>query len=432
MAHSFRGNRTLIVNRTYEIPAEPAAGSLFGNLPSKFTGEVLRWFISSAGTEGYRIEATECTAAAPPAFKAPTLTPMPSGISVIISLIPTGIGCAIGGYAGDAGPATTLLAAAADLVVTNPNALNASNFIATDKKIIYTEGFSLDLFSAGKACLFVPNSNAIGVIIEKAGDDEVAKVLNLLNTVRAVHGIDIIDYIVTDQEIGVRCLRHDSGAYTGSIDRPDVLLDAGRRLLSAGATALAVTTNVRDLPAEAYARHFSGSHPNPVGGAEAVVSHLITRTLGVPAAHAPMINFKHLPEGYDVVDARSAGEFASTSGLACVLIGLRKAPQLQARSGCGTSITVGIDDVLAVIAPATALGSVPVLAAAERRTPIVAVAANTTILDVTASRLGLPGVIEVDNYLEAAGAILALRAGVSVESVRRPLPTFGVNEKLEH
>jgi hypothetical protein len=420
----------LIVNRTHEVPADSAAGSLLGNLSSKFTGEVLRWFISSAGTEGYRIEATECTASAPPAFKAPEFSPIASGISVIVSLIPTGIGCAIGGYAGDAGPATMLLASAADLVVTNPNAINASNFIAADNRVIYTEGFSLDLFSAGKACLFVPNANAIGVIIEKASDSAIARILNLLNTVRAVHGVNIIDYIVTDQEIGVRCLRHDSGAYTGSIDRPDVLLDAGRRLLSAGATALAVTTNVRDLPAEAYACHFSGSHPNPVGGAEANVSHLITRTLGVPAAHAPMINFRHLPEEHDVVDARSAGEFASTSGLACVLIGLRKAPQLQSRSGCGTAITIGIDDVLAVVAPATALGSVPVLAAAERRTPIVAVTANSTILDVTASRLGLSGVIEVDNYLEAAGVILALRTGVSVESVRRPLLTLGANEKL--
>jgi Protein of unknown function (DUF3326) len=420
----------LIVNRTYEVPAEPASGSLLGSLSAKFTGEMLRWFISSAGPEGYQIDATECTTVAPPAFDTFALA-TPSGMSAVISLIPTGIGCATGGYAGDAAPATALLASAADLVVTNPNALNASNFIAADRRIIYTEGFSLDLFAAGRASLFVPNANVIGVIIEKAGDEEIARVLNLLNTVRAVYGINIVDYIVTDQEIGVRCRSHDSGAYTGNIDRPDVLLDAGRQLLSAGATALAITTNVRDLPAEAYARHFSGSHPNPVGGAEAIVSHLITRTLGVPAAHAPMINFKHVPAEYSVVDARSAAEFSSTSGLACVLIGLRKAPQLQARSSCGTAMTVSIDDVLAVVAPATALGSIPVLAAAERRTPIVAVAANTTILNVTASRLGLPGVIEVDNYLEAAGAVLALRTGVSVESIRRPLLTLGAGEKLE-
>lgn len=420
----------MISNRTYEVPAVSASGSLLDGLSSHFTGEMLRWFISSAGPDGFRIEATQCTPAAPPAFEIPALTPMPSGTSAVISLIPTGIGCAVGGYAGDAGPATTLLASAADLVVTNPNALNASNFIAAQERVIYTEGYSLDLFGAGKACLFVPHSNAIGVIIEKAGDDEIARVLNLLNTVRAVYGVDIVDYVVTEEEIGVRCRSHDSGAYTGSIDRPDVLLDAGRRLISAGATALAITTNVRDLPAEAYALHFTGSHPNPVGGAEAVVSHLVTRTLGVPAAHAPMINFKHLPGAYNVVDARGAAEFASTSGLACVLIGLRKAPQLLARAGCGTAMTVGIDDVVAVVAPATALGSIPVLAAAARRTPIVAVGANTTILGVTAARLGLPGVIEVDSYLEAAGAVLALRAGVSVESVRRPLLTIGAGEKL--
>ncbi|HEY6311228.1 MAG TPA: DUF3326 domain-containing protein [Streptosporangiaceae bacterium] len=419
----------MIINRSYKIPLGTGIEGLLAEVSRMCAGEILRWFIGMVGADGYLVETTECTAAAPPAWEIPAFLPAPPGKSVVISLIPTGIGCAVGGYAGDAAAATALLAAAAEHVITNPNALNASNFIGAERGVVYTEGYSLDLFSSGKVPLFVPYANKIGVIVERASDDALAEVINIINAVRAVHGVEIVDYIVTDTPIGTRCTRHASGAYTGRIDNPEVLLSAGRRLLSSGATALAVTTNVQDLPADAYMSHFAGDHPNPVGGAEAVVSHLLTRSLGVPAAHAPLLNFKQLPGEPRVVDARSSAEFVSRSGLACVLLGLRRAPQLEAKPGRGIAAVIGVDEVMAVIAPASALGSGPVLTAVQRGTPVIAVTANTTILDVTADRLGLPGVIEVSSYLEAAGAVLALRAGISLESVRRPLATFGLPDQ---
>ena len=42
-------------------------------------------------------------------------------------LIPTGIGCEIGGHAGDGTPALRLIASACDKVITHPNAVNASD-----------------------------------------------------------------------------------------------------------------------------------------------------------------------------------------------------------------------------------------------------------------------------------------------------------------
>ena len=44
----------------------------------------------------------------------------------VVQLIRTGIRCEFGGFAGDACPATNLLAATADFLVTHPNAVNAS------------------------------------------------------------------------------------------------------------------------------------------------------------------------------------------------------------------------------------------------------------------------------------------------------------------
>lgn len=417
----------MIVNRVYDLPrsAVSGPGGLLAAVSRTHAGEPLRWFVSKAGPEGFQIEATECLPGELPAFRKPARsTPAPSGLAVVVSLIPTGIGCAIGGYAGDAGPATALLGAAADLVITNPNAVNASDFIADGSRLVYTEGYTLDLFSRDEIALHIPRANRIGVIIERATDEALAEVFNTINAVRAVHGVDIIDYVVTDQLIGTRSIRHASGAYVGQLDRPDVLLSAGKWLLAAGATALAVTTNVQGLSADDYASHFEGAHPNPVGGAEAVVSHLLTRTLGVPAAHAPLQNFKLTHSPGSVADARSAGEFVSVSGLACVLLGLRQAPQLERRAGCPTRMVIANDDIIAVVAPATALGSVPVLSAVQRGVPVIAVKSNTTILDVTAAGLALPGVVEVDDYLAAAGAVLAFRTGISIESVRRPLATL--------
>lgn len=416
-----------IVNRTYEIPSSAIAepGGLLAAVAASFAAEPLRWFVSAVGPDSVQIESTECLPGSLPDGQAPRSSAAPSGQAVAVSLIPTGIGCAIGGYAGDAGPATGLLASAVDLLVTNPNAVNASNFIADDQRVVYTEGYMLDLFCGGKVSLLLPRANRIGVIIEQAPDTALAEVHNVINAVRAIHGADIIGCEITREPIGTRCARHGSGAYVGQIDHPEVLLAAGKRLLSAGATALAVTTNVRDLPEDDYINHFAGAHPNPVGGAEAVVSHLLTRVFQVPAAHAPMLNFKQSHLSGQVVDARSAGEFVSASGLACVLLGLRRAPQLTARSRGPVRASISVDDVIAVVAPATALGSVPVLSAAARGIPVIAVADNTTILDVTAAGLALPGVIEVENYLAAAGALLALRGGISIGSLRRPLATLG-------
>lgn len=412
----------MIVNRTYTF--DPAAitgpGGIAAAVRGAATGEPMRWFVSAAHATAIQVEATECSGLPPlPLGQVPQ--PPPTGRAVVVSLVPTGIGCVFGGYAGDAAPATALLGAAADLVVTNPNAVNASNFIGAGDRVVYTEGYSLDLFATGTVPLYRPRANRIGVIVERADERSLDEVFNVINAIRAVYGVDIADCVVTDEPAGTRCVYSDSGAYGGCVERPEVLLSAGQCLIDAGATALAVTTNVRGLPAAEYARHFRGNHPNPVGGAEAVVSHLLTRRFGVPSAHAPMINFKDMDPGTGVVDARAAAEFISTSGLACVLIGLRRAPHLAPRPGLVSAEVIGSQDVVAVVAPATALGGAPVFAAADRGTPVIAVRENGTVLNVTAKALGLRSVIEVDSYLAASGVVLALRNGISLESLRRPL-----------
>jgi len=77
--------------------------------------------------------------------------------------------------------------------------------------------------------------------------------------------------------------------------------------------------------------------------------------------------------------------------------------------------------VHAIIVPASCLGGIPALAAEFHNIPLIAVRENRTILDVTNDDMRMRNVIEVETYLEAAGVLIALREGISLESVRRPL-----------
>jgi hypothetical protein len=80
-----------------------------------------------------------------------------------------------------------------------------------------------------------------------------------------------------------------------------------------------------------------------------------------------------------------------------------------------------VNNVGAVVLPASCLGGIPALAAQFSDIPLIAVTENRTILDVTNAKMQMANVIPVASYLEAAGVVLALRNGISLESLRRPI-----------
>jgi Protein of unknown function (DUF3326) len=414
----------VIENRQYRVSRRQIAeaGSVAAALERMpDSSKLLRWYVAFADANEVTIEATVSNS---PLRLPDSPTRYTPGASAVVSVIPTGVGCAIGGYAGDAAPVSSLLAAACDYVITNPNAVNASNFIHLEPNLVYTEGSMIDLFCRGRADLHIPHVNRIGLIIERCSDDQLDHILNLVNAVRAVHGLDIAGYVVTNKRIGARCLRNESNAYTGSVDNPHVLLDAARILVQKGATAIAITSCIQDLPAAAYAQHFLGEDANPMGGVEAIMSHLIVNKFHVPAAHGPLVNTKALDLASRIVDARGAAEMASTSGLLCVLLGLRRAPQMLLTDRQRYIASLNIRNVLAVVAPAGCLGGIPMLYADRFGIPVIAVEENRTLLEVNGSDLGLSNVISVANYAEAAGVVLALRRGICLESIARPLQTL--------
>ncbi len=339
-------------------------------------------------------------------------------------VIPTGIGCEVGGYAGDALPSARLLAAASGCLITHPNVMNGAALYWSDPRLHYVEGSALDRFAAGEVALRPVRRQRIGLLLD-AGI-EVAlrhRHLQVADGCRASLGLSIGPVQITDQPLDVTLTSGASGASWGRLGRPDALLRAGRRLQAAGATAIAVVARFPEDPtSEALAAYRQGSGVDALAGAEAVISHLLGRELGLPCAHAPALGPLPLDPA---LDPRAAAEELGYTFLACVLVGLSRAPDLVpllspsplACSHGGDLLDIAA--VGAVVAPAGALGGAAVLACAERGIPLIAVH-NPCVLQVSAEALGLE-VLEARSYAEAAGLVLALREGLDPAALRRPL-----------
>jgi hypothetical protein len=341
-------------------------------------------------------------------------------------VIPTGIGCAIGGHAGDALPAARLLAGASGCLITHPNVMNGAALYWSDPRIHYVEGSSLDRFAAGTLVLRPVRRQRLGLLFDAGIEPELRqRHLQVADGCRATLGLDIGPVVTTAVPLEVSLSLGASGVSWGQLGQPQALLQAGRQLKAAGATAIAVVTRFPDDPdSAALAAYRQGSGVDALAGAEAVISHLLSRELGLPCAHAPALS--PLPLDPDL-DPRAAGEELGYTFLPCVLVGLSRAPDLlpagseRAVVSAGTS-AIAIDAVGAVIAPAGALGGAAVLACAERGIPVIAVD-NPCLLDVSAEALGLE-VFKAANYAEAAGLVLALREGLAPAVLGRPLPAL--------
>lgn len=332
-------------------------------------------------------------------------------------VIPTGIGCELGGYAGDAIPAARLLAAASGCLITHPNVMNAAALYWSDPRIHYVEGSSLDRFAAGELALHPVRRQRIGLLLDAGMEPELRqRHLQVADGCRASLGLEIGAVVDTDQPLEVSLSLGASGVSWGRLGQPGALLRAGERLKAAGATAIAVVARFPDDPgSEALTAYRQGSGVDALAGAEAVISHLLSQELGLPCAHAPALSPLPLDPQ---LDPRAAGEELGYTFLACVLVGLSRAPDLVPAAQAAPG-DLAIGQVGAVLAPAGALGGAAVLAAAERGIPVIAVH-NPSLLQVGAEALGLE-VLPAASYAEAAGLVLALREGISPAALRRPI-----------
>jgi hypothetical protein len=334
-----------------------------------------------------------------------------------VLIVPTGIAAAIGGYAGDAMPIARALMQISDRVVTHPNVLNGAQLYWNDPNLFYVEGYGLDRFAAGAWGLRPSWRNRIGVVFDAAIEPDLRlRHHQAIEATRATLGLEITGIATTDQPLGVTVRTADSGASWGTIAQPASLLRAADRLRrETQANAIAIVARFPDEDADALADYRHGCGVDAIAGAEAVISHLVVRELGLPAAHAPALA---AIDPDPALSPRAAAEELGHTFLPCVLVGLSRAPQFVIPTIAGHTRRTGdlwAEEIDSLIVPASACGGSAVLSLSAT-TQIIAVEDNRTTMQVSPESVGIRAV-RVRSYLDAIGAIAAHRAGISADAL---------------
>lgn len=315
-------------------------------------------------------------------------------------IVPTGIGASIGGYAGDASCYAREFAKHTKLIV-NPNVVNAACFSGITDNMLYTEGYTLDNFYKGEINLVPSLNNKIGIIYDKAIPQDVLNVhINTQNAVKTIYGIDIAEYEITDEEVGVEFFIAEGGVSTGDVKNIETLGRACKKLLDKGCTAIAIVCLFEDSDDD-NENYADGIGVDPVGGVEAILSHYISKHFRVPCAHAPaFVDYSIKP---DLVNPKASAEYITPTFLPCILIGLANAPLITTDKTDG----INISNLDYLVMPYDSLGSIPVFEALKHNIPVYAIKENTTELNITKNRiLKSTNIIEIETYQKALENIL--------------------------
>lgn len=338
----------------------------------------------------------------------------------IAIVIPTGIAAEMGGFAGDAGIVVKYLAGIADTVITHPNVVNAASFNVIPDNAYYVEGFALDQFFAGEWGL-QKSAQRIGIVIDCRCEPYLEIIENAVNATVMSTGMNVIGYTLTDTPLEISLFPGSCGyeSYSGEVLHLDSLIRAGQKALKKGATALAVLTWMDVLDTGMTENYEQNGGVDPIGAMEAMISHALTAELKVPVAHSPIFA-PHLITHR--LDPRVAAEEVGTTYLPCILMGLQHAPRIVEPEAGDFSV----QEINAIVTPASACGGLSILTALEQGIPIITVKENRTVLNVTLDSMGWSSTIKqpiyaVNNYWEAAGVLQALKMGFNPQLFRRPV-----------
>jgi hypothetical protein len=342
-----------------------------------------------------------------------------------VLLVPTGIGCSIGGHAGDANPVARLLAGVSDTLITHPNVVNASDINDLPENGLYVEGSVITRLLMGNSGLQPVRANRVLTVIDQhpiRGFTDAA--INSVSAARASYGMAGPGVVSLDPPVYVKSTYAPSGRAVGQIERLEGLIEV-LEARKGEYDALALSTQI-EVPLHYHVDYYQqrGEMINPWGGVEALFTHGISSMYDIPTAHSPMmesIEVANLELG--PVDPRMAAEDISNAFLMCVLKGLQRSPRIvkDIRKNRQPGVLTA-SDVSALVIPDGCVG-LATLAALEQGILVVAVRENHNIMQNRLEDLPwAPGQLHmVENYWEAVGVLCALRQGIDPASVRRPL-----------
>ncbi len=334
-----------------------------------------------------------------------------------VLLIPTGIGAEIGGHCGDGNVIARLIASACDTLITHPNVVNASDINEMTENTLYVEGSIISRLLMGQIGLQKTRSNRILMLMDKHDDplfnDEI---INAVSSARISLGIDC-DVYEMPNIINSESMYSNSGRATGKIENLEYLFDIIQNL-SNDYEAIGLSTFIK-VPEYYHKNYFSNDDMiNPWGGIEAMLTHSVSTRFNLPSAHSPMMASREVMElEVGIVDPRKAPESASLTYLHCILKGLHKSPRI-------THPNKGInsEDISCLIIPYGCIG-LPTLAALEQGIPVIAVKENKNQMGNKLEEFSFKHnkLFVVENYLEAIGIMHAIKSGISIDTIQRPI-----------
>jgi len=330
-----------------------------------------------------------------------------------VFIIPTGIGCKIGGHAGDATPAAKLIASCCDNLLVNPNVVNASDINEMSDNMWYTEGSIIDRFMWGLIDLYYPQANKVLVVVNKPVH---YGTVNSVSAARTTIGLNA-EILELEKEFKMMAKFGKHGEATGDVFGVEELAE---QVNDYDFDALALHTEIEIEDREKALKYFkSGKGVNPIGGVEALASKMVADLVNKPIAHSPIDTFteEEDPEMFHLFDGIAhpplAAEYISNYYLQCILKGLWKAPRICLEK---EGPRLNVSDIDFMVSPYGCIGQ-PHEACLEFGIPVIVVKENSCIYNKSIPK----EFIVVDTYWEAAGYIKCMDIGISPESVRRPI-----------
>ena len=347
-----------------------------------------------------------------------------------VFIVPTGIGSEVGGHAGDATPAARVIAEACDRLILHPNVVNASDLNEMPENSLYVEGSTIARLLMGTAGLQPVRSNRVLVIIDEHEIEVFANdTVNAISAARATYGLDCPAVVKLDPPLEMTAQFTKSGRAVGVVKGLERIREVLKEFAGTyDAVAVASVIEASEEYHEAYF-HSDGKMTNPWGGVEAMLTHSLSLLNDIPTAHSPMLeNYTVANFDLGIVDPRLAAEAVSLTFLQCMLKGLQRSPRIITDAGAMREHGVlTAADVSCLIMPDKCIG-LPTLAALEQGIPVIAVRENSNLMQNDLNALPWePGQLNiVENYWEAVGVMMALKAGIKPASLRRPLASTTV------
>ena len=332
----------------------------------------------------------------------------------VISIIPTGLACHYGGSAAFI-PGAKLLAACCDKLILNVNHVNASDCNGMTSNTLYCSGISIDLLLEGK----------IGFKEKKIGYNHILNLVNeitplTINATRAsewVNGGSITTVKLNTPLTMSGSINKLTGAAEGKVEGIQELINQVKGIRKENKIPFDAVTVYTPIDCSSEEVNYYWDHPetaNIWGRVEAILTETATPALSCHVVHAPT-EVQSGMYASRVMPREMCPEVISNCFYNCLAIGLHRAPHLCEVYERGAILS---SDISVLITPHGCWGR-PHIAATKLGIPIVVVKENTTIYSRTWNNEQYPkNVILVENYLEAAGILMSLQAGIDYRLIK--------------